>query len=409
MIVTNIATSIPLLKQMIESEIDAHLGYNFKEVNKMQVKVIRAGEIIFDHHQKQIRLTLPLDFIIKKGEGIFTSEVNGSINLDLGITYDISSSLEVNFESQIISYQWIKEPRLEIGSLDISLEKLADLVIKYSAEGVLQSINAKLKPLLNLQRMIDLGIENFEGEANKDLPSELRIDFDIKEIFLSNPIIENNILLLKGAVLPAVMITSSGTKKTLDPMATKFRWVDNLESSPLGFVDVQLMYADICKVAISHINGKEFGGKKIKIDSLSISGSGNLLKINISIESPIKGKAVIQFNPFFNESDGKLYLKDLDINITPDSIFHKLGAPIFSTFMESKINDFFPFDVNTFIRDEATKVLKNTKKIGFSEIKTQLYKLLITEMKFHFEYIEARVRYEGVIVDITNEALGQVS
>jgi hypothetical protein len=408
MIVIITHTPVAFVTTKLESELDKYFGQDYKEINKMKVKVVRNGRLSIDQQQGQIRLSLPLAFEIKKGEGIFTTEVSGSINLELGIDYIISKDLDVSVATKIISYQWIVKPKLEIGSLDISVERLVDMVIQYYSDDLLNTINAKLRPFLNLQRMIDLGIQDFEYVANKDLAPEFKIDFDVKDIFLTQPVIEKEVINLSGEIIPTIQISTKSANLDLQPMLTNFRWINEVAPHPIGFIDLKLMYTDICSLLARNLNGSDFGGKMIKIQDLTLNGKDNYLQFKTKLIEPIKGSATINFNPFYNESDGKIYVRDLDIDIEADSIFYKLGAPIFANLMESKINDFFPFDINQFISSKVKNIVKDTTKVGDTAISPQVSKVVVSELGFHFDSIESRVRYEGITLCVSNETKSAV-
>jgi hypothetical protein len=256
--------------------------------------------------------------------------------------------------------------------------------------------------------MIDLGIQDFEYVANKDLAPEFKIDFDVKDIFLTQPVIEKEVINLSGEIIPTIQISTKSANLDLQPMLTNFRWINEVAPHPIGFIDLKLMYTDICSLLARNLNGSDFGGNMIKIQDLTLNGKDNYLQFKTKLIEPIKGSATINFNPFYNESDGKIYVRDLDIDIEADSIFYKLGAPIFANLMESKINDFFPFDINQFISSKVKNIVKDTTKVGDTAISPQVSKVVVSELGFHFDSIESRVRYEGITLCVSNETKSAV-
>lgn len=143
------------LSELVSIAIDDAIGDEDIEVSGFRVKLRRVGVPSVVPTHRKVLLTLPFDVSMLRENGLFTVEGHGSMELRMCIDFDISRALKANYTSSIDEVVWIKKPILDIGVLNIPMERLIGLVINHYESIITGKIDAKLREYSNLNQFVD--------------------------------------------------------------------------------------------------------------------------------------------------------------------------------------------------------------------------------------------------------------
>ncbi len=397
MIIIQTKISQDYLSQLINAQLDQIFDQNTGETNKVTVALKRNGTVAVALLENDVLLSAPLEVTLKKGDGLFTAEANGAIAADIKIEVNIDEELRTSTHTSITGYKWLEKPRLDIGIFDIPVEKLTDLGLKYYEPSICGAIDAKLKPLLNFNQMIDENLNKLQIETSKHLPEGVHVQVIPKSFVLENFNTQDGNICINLGLDPILQITSEVNKTKVKK---QFRWVDQLDKQSLGFVHFTLEEESLKSIMFQQMQSREFGGREVNLTQLYVQTDPQFLALVGELDKPIESTFTLKTGIHFNEHEQRLYVKDLDLKVKPKSFIHKLGAPLFASFIESQIEELFPLDVNKVINDFLDKLKpfvfhqkEASFKIDFQRVK--LNELLVTDPG-----IEGVMEYQNLNIEV---------
>lgn len=339
-----LSASNQFLSDLFEEALDEAVSSEPLEVNSVEVLLKRIGEAELRPNHKEIHIFLPLNIQLKRPAGLFTVEGSGSINLHLVVDFDINEEMKLSTKTSLVSHEWLEKPVLEIGALNIPVETLVDMVLNHHESIITAKIDASLKKVSDLNRLLLNGLDVARKSIkNQDLKGNT-IQLNLHKVALLEPMLENSKVILKGILEPTIGIN---THNTLEQGNIKFNWIEQdefLKASTMH-VDIELPY-DLLKDEMKEaLQGFEVGGKYFDVKSIDVHG-GEKLNIQLEIDEPIKAQVFIQGKPIYNELEGVLFVEDLDVKVNPANFIYKLTAPLVNKFVEGKMSEFFPLEVN---------------------------------------------------------------
>ena len=339
-----LSASNQFLSDLFESALDDAVSSEPMEVNSVEIMLKRIGEAELRPDHKSIHIYLPLNIHLKRPAGLFTVEGSGAINLHLVVDFDIDSNMKLKAKSDLLSHEWLEKPVLEIGALNIPVETLINMVLKHHESIITAKIDDSLKKVSDLNGLLSKGLDKARESINKQDLKGNKFEIELHELSLVEPIVKEKIVFVKGYLTPTVGIN---TKSQAELQKTTFNWIEEsiLSEDSAMQIDFELPY-DLLKEELKEtLQGMEVGGKYFDVRSIEISG-GEKINIQLEIDDPIKAQVFINGTPIYNEIEGKIMIDDIDVKVNPANFIYKLTAPLVNKFIENKMDDFFPLEVN---------------------------------------------------------------
>lgn len=339
-----LTASNKFLSDLFEEALDEAVSSEPMEVNSVEIILKRIGEAELRPDKKAIHIYLPLNIQLKRPAGLFTVEGSGSINLHLVVNYDIDSKMQLSAKSDLVSHEWLEKPILEIGALNIPVETLVNMVLKHHESIITAKIDASLKEFSDLNALLTKGLILAKKSINNQDLKGNEFELTLQNVSLVAPVVKDGKVKLNGFLKPNIGIN---TKRHLDPERISFDWINEevLREHATMQMDIELPYDLLVDELKEALQGMEVGGKNFDVRSIEISG-GELLLINLEIDDPIKAQVFIKGIPIYNELEGVLIMKNIDVKVNPANFIYKLTAPLVNRFIENKMTDFFPLEVN---------------------------------------------------------------
>ena len=385
---------------LLESKIDEICSGEVHEVNKMRVQIRRTANIHLSMKHKDIYVVLPLEFKLLKGEGIFVTEIKGEVEMTVMIHFEIDHHMHIDFNTKLLERRWLNGPTLEIGSLDLPVEKVANLVIDYHQDEILDNVNNTLQTNINRLKYSFLEARKLQELINPYLPSGLYADINRLEVIAETPILDNNSLNIYLLIKPNLHISSTYFEPQHHNPEFLFHWVEKIQSQTLGYIRGEISYEYILGLLTNLINGMQMAEKKVLIQHLRHKKVQNKILLSGIIMSPIEGKLAFSFIPVYNESKGELMLHSFESKVDPDSFLYKLGAPVLNKIIKERIQDIFPWGINRVLDNQIKKVNGRTKNLDNYKFKSQIDVLSIDELIFNDINVSVKMRYEGLTINI---------
>ena len=385
---------------LLEGKVDEICSGEAHEVNKMKVRLKRFGSSDIQIQNTNIMVNLPLEFNLLKGEGIFAVEVSGKVEMSMQVSYTIDSHMHIDFNTTMTGKKWLEGPVIEIGSLDLPVEKVADLVIDYHKDEILDNINDALQSNINRLKYSLLEVKRIQDLINPYLPEGLFVDISRIEVIAEVPELIDNNLNVNLLINPNLHISSKYTEPINHHPQLTFHWAEKIQEQTLGYLRGEISYDFILSALKNLINGMELGDKKVSITQLSHQILNGKTVLRGQLLSPVEGKLSFSFIPFYNESRGELLLQNFQSDIEPKSFIYRIGAPVLNKIIEEKIQNIFPWGINKLLSTQAVKVNGHSKRIDNLLFTTSLKLLSVDELIFGNEFASIKMRYEDLKIDI---------
>lgn len=392
----DITTTSEFLSNLLEDALDKAVSAEPLEVNGVEVLLTRVGKAEIKPNGKKIDIFLPLKIKLIREAGLFTVEGNGSINLHLAVNVEISNALKLKVKSELVSHEWMEKPVLEIGALNIPVETLVNLVLKHHESIITAKIDSSLQQFSDLNQLLQGGL----ADARKKL-SELdlkgnRINLDVDELILSEPSITNGKVVISGIVRPDIAINDNAVVQS---SIVPFRWMTEEDQHLENIVLVPITFTyDFLEMELRNLlQGMEVGGKHFDVESIKISG-GDELNIKMVIDEPIKAEVYIKGIPMYNGIEGQLVLNNIDVKVNPSNFIYKLTAPLVNRFVEGKMEDVFPLNVNKQLSELVAKNIPASINLEKAKIGIAQDGIQINELKFLEDKLSALAQINGLAV-----------
>jgi len=396
-----LSVSNQFLSDLFEEALDDAVSSEPMEVNSVEIILKRIGEAELRPDHKSIHIYLPLNIQLKRPAGLFTVEGSGSINLHLVVDFDIDSSMKLKAKSDLLSHEWLEKPVLEIGALNIPVETLINMVLKHHESIITAKIDASLKKVSDLNSLLQKGINKAkESINNQDLKGN-DFEMNLQKVSLVEPIIQDDRLLVKGFLVPTIGIN---TKKHLEQQNISFDWIEKevLSGDSTMQVDIELPYDLLINELKDALQGMEVGGKQFDVRSIDISGGDNL-EIQMEINEPIKAQIFIQGSPIYNEIEGELIIEDIDVKVNPANFIYKLTAPLVNKFIEGKMSDFFPLEVNQKLREIVRSKIPSEIMIPNGKINVNHKQVVIDSLEFEEDRIVGKTTISNLSIAVAHQ------
>jgi hypothetical protein len=345
--------------------------------------------------------TLEAGLEFTKDAGIFSIQASGMMELQMHIGFTINRNFGLSICTELAGYAWKKPPVVEMGSLDVSLEKLSDCAIKHFNERLLKILDEKIASSIDIASLLEKTIRtqctNHLLMSGPELfvnicPLQIQL-FDMREMedtFIFDFWVEfalrmtSEPLLLQNACNPS------------------FFWLENKPEATSQSIEAEISTKFLTEALVSKMNGIELGGKKFIFENTKVLLKGETIRIQSSLTSPLKGTISIECTPAVDHKAQQLKIEDLIIQINPESLLYKLTAPLVEKVLEQWIMSQFPVSVSPYFnklrgRLPVLSILDNQIKIV-----PDFTSGSITNFKMEKDHIHLAVLFSNPSVQITS-------
>lgn len=355
----------------------------------INLKVLGAPNIQADN--KTIQISLPLGVGFSRQAGLFTVQGHGKIHVKIASRFDVSPDLNLTTKSAIEDHIWLEKPVIDFGSLDITVEKLVDLILKHYHDMIVHSIDKGLKTKFSLSSVVDQLLESLRNDLNKFSYHGLKVFLQPSEIIVEPIYNEAGKMVFRGGISTSLVCTLNNP---FEPKRPSLRWVDNLLNDNLSMMRLDIAEEVISEIVCEFINKQEYGGEALEARECKVDFSPTKMDVVLLLEKPIKAKVMLKGSPRYNEAESKLYIDKLDIDMKASNIIYRLTAPLVNRFLESSFEEKLPVAVDSVIKEQISTQMPLCFQTGAMEVNVVVGKVSVVEMKFDDAGLKALVKIE---------------
>ena len=386
------------LENLLMETVTSSVVNNTFEVNGFNLKFKLNEKLNLDFAGKSIFIKLPLDLEVSKEKGLFSVAGHGSLILTIRMQYEITPAFQLITKTEIDEHTWTKEPVIDLGALDIPVEKVVDMMLKHYDSIICGSIDKVIKEKVDISHQVDNALNVLKDNLNANSFFGLRLYLYPYEVLFEEIQVEKNIINLNGAIKLEAVISNQNPFTRNDLV---FTWAENILQDNINLINLNIDEEIITAILCAQLNKIEYGGETLQTKTCVVDfTSTNQMNLNITIDKPIAGALIIKSTPKYNEATESLTVTNLDITIKPESFIYKLTAPLLSKFLASEVKNNLPIDVSKILNTYTTPFKNKKVNINDVEITTNFRNLQLKQLTFDDKGVKGILQLNDLMLEL---------
>jgi len=378
--------SIPL--KSINEHINNEMGtlvyedqsYTQPSNDDYQLIILRRASVSSVFDGKDLKITIPLNIWGKakwKACGYCPSiekETRFDIDVYIVSTPELRNDYVFKLNLKADGFEWKSRPVLSIGPIEIPIERLLQKQLESQLNKVVKDVERDMASSFDLKAEMTQMWNLASEPILLDAPTQTWLSVQPEQVFVS-PLVgaKGRLNIVLGAA--AYVQTVSGIKPP-NKALKRLPALQTLQKLPEDFrVQVQsaVSFEALRDQAKKELVGKVFsqGRKKIKIEDVDVSASGNRLLVQVVFSGSSKGSVFLSGLPAYDEAKGELYFKDLDLDIQSRSIMLKSAAWLLNVPFQGILSKQLRYSVGSSlgtIKEELTQKIKSFGSKGVYQV-----------------------------------------
>jgi len=346
--VSDIVIPISMKKENLEQYanhlIDSLDYSNFSfEQEGWQVDLKKTKDLQLGFGEGFINMKVPLDVNMMKETLLADVRAEGLIALELQTEYTIYKDWTYKTDTELVNYKWIEEPKLQLGIINLSIERLSDMLIERLKGKALDEIDLALQKHLALDQMVKKKIDEWKNLVQLEENYNTWLSFFPKRISL-NPLVESGDAVETALALSSQFEISVFQKPNIEVDTTQLPQFSNVSSSNKNSnlnVKVVVPFEFINAMVDQQLIGQTFesGNRNVTIKSLSFFTQDDKLMVDSELTGSYEGHAYFSGIPTYDKSKELVYLKDFDFDLETKNFVQKTMAWLFKNKIKDRIED----------------------------------------------------------------------
>ena len=377
--------------------------------DNLKLKAWKAGKIKLGFDQNEMSWELPARVAFQKGVKIFgynlpminSWEYTGQIRLRYKTKLTINSDWSLKTATKSDGYVWTKKPAVKIGSMDIPITFIANLILP-----------AYLSTFSNDIDEIFANDLDFKGYAKKGwgmLFEPFKIPGDYNAWLSINPYAVS-ILPVQGSA-GHIRLGAGITAEVMCLMdnvpsagrVTPLPEIEPLKSASDTFkinLLTDIPYTTINRMIKQQIGDSifTFGSRRIRFETFRVYGTNEKMAVETKVSGSINGILYLTGVPYFNAEDTTLRIRELKFDIKTRNLAMRSSKWLFSGKIERAITRSvaIPFKSNIAEIEQQISHLLRHYPLGFGfELNGRLARLSVSELYLSPESVKANVVFSG--------------
>jgi len=321
------------LGSMLDRQLDSVLaaeGGSFSD-GQMEVSVKKLGPLKLNAGGDSLQYRLPLDLDIAYDAGVASLKANGQVELDFSTFYQIDSSWNLQTQTTLREYKWLKQPKLKVGFISLPASMLVDWVIGFGKNEVSRLIDQQIQENLPLHEWVE--------DTWNIIKEPLLLEEEMKAWLVTNPnslamspvVSEDGLLKmnLRATCSPFIRVGEKPDSLTEADLPSLDQFDPEEQSQKFSlFVRAAMLYQEAEGLARENLVGQEFdvGKKTIKVEDLRLYGEENQVVVDMDVSGDYKGKLAISGRPEYEPRGNRIKLKDMDFTVDTKSFLLKSAS-----------------------------------------------------------------------------------
>ncbi|MBK7873265.1 MAG: DUF4403 family protein [Saprospiraceae bacterium] len=344
--VVNVPVRINLreLEKSLNSQLSGVL-YEDKDLNdgdKMMLRAEKSEDIRLNISGQSITYRVPVKIWVKYNIGITNLEATGEIAMNFKTDFSIDRDWNMQTLTNIERYEWIKQPKLKMGSLNVPVGFIADIVLRQSKSVITKSVDEEVKENFNLREMVE--------DAWRQMFDPVLVSPEYNTWLLVNP---QNIgmtpLVTENEIITSVIFIESRPKVNLGTKPQSLRPIplppfvmrDTTQNDFVIHINTDVPFTEAERIAKAELLGETFseGKRSVKIEDVELYGQGTKLIVNTRLSGSYNGNIYLSGRPFFDAKNNVIDIKDLDFTLETRNFLYKSAAWLLKGTLRKKIEE----------------------------------------------------------------------
>ncbi len=378
--------------------------YEDKDLNdgdKTMLRAEKTQDIRLQVNGQSIQYRVPVNVLVKYDIGLTLLEAAGEIALNFKTDFSIGRDWEMSTITNLENYEWLRSPRLRMGSVNVPVGFIADIVLTQSKTAITRSIDEQIKEQFNLRRMV--------GDTWRQMFEPVLVAPEYNTWLLLNPqnIGMTPLVTRNDAILSTIVIESQpkvflGEKpKAFIPAALPpFLFRDTTNTAFVLNVSTEVPYSEAERLVKAELRGETFseGKRSVKIEDIELYGQGTRLIVNTKLTGSYNGNIYLSGRPFFDERRNVIDIRDLDFTLETRNFLHRSAAWLLKGTLRRRIEENMQFLLDYNLKElkkQLQQQLSNYKVTQNIFMEGQLDDLYIQDAFLTPEAIRVEVALRG--------------
>ncbi len=348
------------LQQVIETQLPVELLKQFapEGADDIRVSVRRKGKIDFQIAQNIIDYRVPLELSVQKNMMLGNVDVLFEMYFSFQTQFLIKDNWEVATRTQLTDYQWIKEPKIDLGIINIPLDKTVIKAIESNKESICQQVDNVIKKQLDFQALLTQFLSALPNPIST--PAGGQVFWKCEQVNTSmTPIYENGNVIYVKVGLKGATEFSYGKALPIEKTVIKSPdLVSDIEKESLVQSILRVDFKAMEKSAMVLLQKQqfEFKGQKINVSSIQINQIGQRLKINLGLEGAFNGTATLIGKPVFDRMNQILKVTESELDLKGNNFISKTMVVFLESIIEEKLMSKLQFSITKSIETANEKI-----------------------------------------------------
>lgn len=393
------------LEQYANHLIDSLDYSNFSfEQEGWQVELKKTKDLQLGFGEGFINMKVPLDVNMMKETLLADVHAEGLIALEMQTAYTIYKDWTYKTDTELVNYTWIEEPKLQLGIINLSIERLSDMLIERLKGKALEEIDLALQKHLALDQMVKNKIDEWKNLVQLEENYNTWLSFFPKRISL-NPLIESGDAVQTALALSSQFEISVFKKPNIEVDTTQLPQFSNVSSSNKNSnlnVKVVVPFEFINAMVDQQLIGQTFesGKRNVTIKSLSFFTQDDKLMVDSELIGSYEGHAYFSGIPTYDKNKELVYLKDFDFDLETKNFVQKTMAWLFKNKIKDRIEDQMKYALAPAlaqVKDQLKSYLSNAELPLNLKAESEINKLNIGNFYLTKEALISFINLEATI------------
>lgn len=370
--VSYITVPIDLRIDRIENQINAEfkgLIYNDDSFDDddLKLKIWKQKDLHFFTRQSGVfEFEVPLKIWVEKRVSVLGFSQSPSTQFEIIAKFSskpyISSAWQLQTVTNAQGFDWISEPKINVGGFTVSLKGLIGSVLDNYQGFIARKIDEAVVNEVDMKTPV-LAVWN-ELKQSRKVNEEYNIwaNVEPQDVLMSDLITSGGHLTTKIAI-KAYIHTSLGQTQNLAKPSTSLPPLKFAKNLPEGFkVNLYnlIKFEEAERIVNQLYKNETFTfneGKKVVLKQAKIyGGKGNKLIIQLETSGDLEGTVYLKGDPYYNIESRQLALRNTDFDLKTKNILMKAASWVIEGNMEKKVEREFGIPVDPIFEMAKTSI-----------------------------------------------------
>lgn len=305
-----------------------------------ELKVTKADQLHLDVTTNAVSYDVPLDLFVKKDFGIGQINADGAVTLNFVTKFLIQPDWTLKTETVLENYDWIKQPKLDLGIIRLPIAAVANRLVDRSRTKIAAIIDAQIRENFILKDYVADAWNRLQQPIPASIENQLWVKMEPQSIGMTG-------LEKADSVVSATLVIETLAEASIGnrPEETALKPLPDFISvdKSAGDFSINLFTAiplDSLRTLVKkNIIGETYqsGKRSVTVEDLEIYGKDNKLVVNTILSGDYKGSIYMIGTPFYNEKKNQLEIDNLKYELSSKNFIQKSMGWLFQNKIEKTI------------------------------------------------------------------------